>query len=373
MRRKVMFVINSLTGGGAERVMATLMHGSAALAERHDIVLVLLDRDEDAYALPGWLRTIRLDCRHSLARSLTQLWRTVAVERPDVAVGFLTRANVVTAAVMAARRRPFLLSERVNTSAHLGAGRAAAASRLLVRATYRHATEILAVSEGVADTLVSDFGVSRTRVTAIPNPIDTDIIEARAAEPSAVPVTGPYIAAMGRLVPNKNFALAIEAFAVSGIAGRLVIMGQGPEEAALRALGQRLGLGDRLVLPGFVANPHAVIARADAVVLSSNAEGFPNALVESLAAGTPVVATDCPSGPAEVLDVRIGADGGPVAGRGGYLVPMNAVTPMAEALRAVVEPARRAALIEAGRARVRDYSVARGVERYWARIEAALR
>lgn len=370
MRRKVLFVINSLAGGGAEHVMATLLGGSGAQARDADIVVVLLDRDEEAYALPGFVRVIRLDCGHSLVRSLRALVRVVRAERPDVALSFLTRANVCTAAAMTLIGRPFVLSERVNTTAHLGQGRAAALSKALVRLSYPRARRIVAVSGGVGDTLVADFGVRRERIVVAANPIDTDAIEARAAEPPAVPIDGPYAVAMGRLVPNKNFALAIEAFARSGVDGKLVILGQGPERAALAALGDRLGLGERLVMPGFAANPYAVIARAWVMLLSSNAEGFPNALVEALATGVPVIATDCQSGPAEVLDVAIPADGDHAEGRGGVLVPVNDVAAMAGAI-ARMDAGAQARLSAAGRVRVRDFSVARAVETYWRVIDEA--
>lgn len=373
MRRKVLFAINSLAGGGAERVMATLLGGSEARARDYDCAIALLDRDEEAYALPDWIRVHRLDCKHGFAASIAGLTGVVRREKPDVALSFLTRANVATAAAMTLRRRPFILSERVNTTAHLGEGRAATASKAMVRLAYPRATRIIAVSQGVGDTLVEDFGVRADRVVAIANPIDTDRIEALAAEPANDHSAVPFVVAMGRLVTNKNFPLAIRAFAASGLAGNLVILGQGPDHAALRALGDSLGLGARLVLPGFAENPYAIVGKAQFLVLSSNAEGFPNALVEALAAGVPVVATDCRSGPSEVLDVSL-APGNvvPGQGRGGLLVPVDDLAAMTEAFRMMADPARRTALAAAGRARVRDFSVAHAVERYWAVIDDAL-
>jgi N-acetylgalactosamine-N,N'-diacetylbacillosaminyl-diphospho-undecaprenol 4-alpha-N-acetylgalactosaminyltransferase len=370
---RVLFVINSLAGGGAERVMTTLLRGSRAQAARHDCALALLDREEDAYTLPDWLPVHRLDCRHGLRRSITQLNALVARERPDVALSFLTRANVALAATMAPRRRPFVISERVNTTAHLGTGMAARVSKAMVRLAYPRADAIIAVSQGVADTLVSDFGVKAERNRVIPNPVDLDSIAALAARAPAAPIAPPYVVAMGRLVPNKNFALAIRAFAQSETAGRLVILGQGPEHGALRALGDSLGLGERLVMPGFADNPYAILAGARALILSSNAEGFPNALVEALATGIPAVATDCRSGPAEVLDVPARpAAGAVVAGRGGLLVPVDDGAAMAEALRRIAVPEERERLARLGQARVRDFGVERAVTRYWDVIEAAL-
>ncbi|EZP69695.1 putative glycosyltransferase [Sphingomonas paucimobilis] len=372
MRTKIMFVINSLAGGGAERIMAILLTSSVAQAEQYDIVLVLLDRDEEAYTLPEWLRVIRLDCGHSFTRSLREAWRVIRAESPDLTLSFLTRANVVTAAVMAILRKPFILSERVNTLAHLGDGGSAALSKWMLRKTYPRATRICAVSEGVAATLVSHFGVARERIAVVANPVDIERIIMLAAQAPAPPLSTPYVAAMGRLVPNKNFTMAIEAFARSGLQGNLVIMGQGPQEAELRQLASRLGIGERVILMGFVVNPYAVIARADIMLLTSNAEGFPNALVEAMAAGAPVVATDCASGPAEVLDAHLGGRRAPAEGRGGLLVPVNDVESAATALRQMSDPAIRARFIESGQNRVKEFSVSRAVGRYWALIEEAL-
>ena len=286
-------------------------------------------------------------------------------------MSFLTRANVCLAAAMAPRRRPFVLSERVNTTAHLGAGVGAAVSRTLVRLSYTRAARVIAVSQGVADTLVSDYKVSAERTIAISNPVDIAAISKQADAAPLLAIDGPYVIAMGRLVQNKNFALAIEAFAASGVAGKLVILGEGPEHDALRALGDRLGLADRLVLPGFASNPYALLSRARCMLLSSNAEGFPNALVEALACGTPVVATDCRSGPAEVLDTALRPGVTEVEGQGGVLVPTNAVDPMARALRSVVDPTVRTRLSTTGRQRVAAFSVERAVDRYWRVIDEA--
>ena len=241
MRPKVLFVINSLASGGAERVFSTLLHGSAARAR--DCAAVLLDREPEAYDLPSWLPVHRLDCQGSLARSLTGLAAVVRQERPDMALSFLTRANVATAATMWARRAPFIVSERVNTTAHLGDGWRGLASKLPVRLAYPRAHSVIAVSQGVTDTLVADFAVRSDRIAVVANPVDLDRIgEFASAEPE-FRIDGPYVAAMGRLAPNKNFALAVRAFATAGLDGRLVIMGQGPEEASLRRLGDELGLG----------------------------------------------------------------------------------------------------------------------------------
>jgi N-acetylgalactosamine-N,N'-diacetylbacillosaminyl-diphospho-undecaprenol 4-alpha-N-acetylgalactosaminyltransferase len=373
-RATILFVINSLAGGGAERVLTTILGASAPWRDRYDVHLALLDDEPRAYAVPDWITVTQLDARHRLGASIAQLRRLVGRLNPDTALAFLTRANVATAVAMAGRGRPWLISERVNTSAHLGNGAGAIAARAMVRFAYPRARHVIAVSDGVADDLVQNFGVARDRVSAIANPVDHDAIAAQAAAPSPLAIDGDYVVAAGRLVPNKNFALLIDAFAASGLPHRLVIMGEGPERASLEAQIAANGLTGRVMLPGFVANPYAVLARARLFAMPSNAEGFPNGLVEAMACGLPVVATNCASGPSEILagvsrDSVVEARQVPA----GALVPPNDVAAFASALREVASEPRRSAAGRAAHQRSLDYGVAQATERYWRRIDAALK
>lgn len=370
-RRKVLFVINSLSGGGAERTIATLIRYSEERLDRTEIVLALLDEEEVAYELPPWLRVLRLDCGGSLLRSLLRLRRLVAAERPTVTLSFLTRANVANCIAAFGRAIPWIISERVDTAAHLGTGLGARASRALVRLTYPRASRVIAVSDGVAEGLSTGFGVPPARMEVIANPVDVRRIQARAAEPPEVEVQAPYIMGVGRLVPNKNFALLIEAFAKSGFAGNLLIVGEGPLRAELERLAADLGVADRVKMPGFVANPHALLKRALFYASPSNAEGFPNALVEAMAAGAPALSTNCRSGPAEVLanKRREEVDGVAVV-EAGVLTPVGDVEGMVEGFQIMQSSHLRARLTKQALERVEGYSVERAVGRYWAVIDA---
>ena len=209
-RKRILFAINSLAGGGAERVLATLLAGSEPWRARYDIHLALLDDEPRAYDVPEWVEVHQLDARHKLLPSLTQLRALAGRLKPHATLSFLTRANIANAWAMAGRRRPWLISERVNTSAHLGSARAAKA---MVRMVYPRAAHVIAVSEGVVDDLALHFGVARSRMSAIANPVDHRRIAELAAEPPAFTPAGPYIVAAGRLVPNKNFPLLLRAYA----------------------------------------------------------------------------------------------------------------------------------------------------------------
>jgi glycosyltransferase involved in cell wall biosynthesis len=372
-RQKVMFIINSLTGGGAERVMTTILAHSADRRDSYDMSLALLDDEPVSYPAPDWLPVHRLDSRFSTRRSLIGLRRLVGRERPDVTLSFLTRANVANGFAMAGRGRPWIISERINTREQLGSGARALVGSALVRAAYPRASRIIAVSRGVADGLVRHFGVAEGKIEVISNPVDVALIRRRAGEPPAIAVEPPFVMAMGRLVEKKNFAMLIDAFARSGIPGRLVIAGDGPLRDTLVQQARRLGVHERLVLPGFLSNPYALLARADAFVLSSNAEGFPNALVEALALDIPVIATNCADGPAEILaDAGRERISGLEIAAAGILTPPNDAEVMARGLNEVMQPQMRERLVKGGRKRVEVFSISRAVERYWQVINLAL-
>ena len=372
MKPKLLFVINSLEGGGAERVMTTLLSHSADRRDGFDLELALLDEKPIAYPAPDWIKLHNLDSSGGLISSVRRLRALTEQTRPALTLSFLTRSNVANVVAMSGRGRPVILSERVNTSAHLGSGLKSVPARLAVRAAYPQATRIIAVSEGVREDLVRNFAVRSERVSVIHNPYDLERIEALAAEPSSWSGAADFILAMGRLVETKNFELLIRAYAASAVAPPLVIAGEGPRREALAGLISDLGLGGRVHLPGFVANPFALMRQARAYVLPSNAEGFPNGLLEAMAVGLPVVSTDCPSGPAEILGARAGAHGVPVSAPNGLITPVDDEAALAAALRMLEEPELRAGYAARARARSRDFEAAKVVGAYWRVIEDAL-
>jgi N-acetylgalactosamine-N,N'-diacetylbacillosaminyl-diphospho-undecaprenol 4-alpha-N-acetylgalactosaminyltransferase len=352
--------------------MCTLLRASEAEQRDSTIALLLLDREAAAYEVPHWVEVRQLDCRQSLIRSIWSVFGAMREMRPDVTVSFLTRANVANVIAASILRIPAIISERVDTSSHLGGGVGARVARWLVRMTYPRARKVIAVSQGVADSLYAIFGVSRARTTVISNPIDLDSIRAQAAQGAPVARDTSYIVAVGRLVPNKNFPLLIDAFAQADIPGALLILGEGPERPALASRIVAHGLQDRVLMPGFVDNPFPTVARAALYVSSSNAEGFPNALLEAMSTGVPVIATNCPSGPAEVLaeisreQVAAEVSFAPH----GILVPPNDPAAMAEALRAMQDPELRRTYGEKAARRAADFGVRRAKDAYWDVIRA---
>src|SRR5262249_29070510 len=145
-------------------------------------------------------------------------------------------------------------------------------AKLLVRLIYPRAARIIAVSAGVAQDLRTSFSIPRGKIVIVANPIDLASIQAQSRETGAIDQDETYIMGMGRLVVNKNFALLIDAFARSGLGGKLVILGEGPECEALTRKIADLGLVGRVLMPGFANNPFAFLRRASVFVLPSNSE-----------------------------------------------------------------------------------------------------
>jgi N-acetylgalactosamine-N,N'-diacetylbacillosaminyl-diphospho-undecaprenol 4-alpha-N-acetylgalactosaminyltransferase len=291
-----------------------------------------------------------------------------------VTLSFLTRSNIASVASGRLLGHRTVISERVNTTSHLGSGPGATVAKATVRLAYPCADQVVAPSAGVADELETRYGVSRHHLSVVPNPVDTCRIAALAAEPPPMPLPERYIVTVGRLMPNKNQRLLLDAYAAARPAADLVILGGGPLREELLSRARDLGVADRVHLLGFVENPYAILARADFYVSASNSEGFPNSLVEAMAVGLAVISTNCPSGPSEILaDLPRDTVTGFTLAPHGILVPTGDTTLLAEAIdRLSSDHALRARYGAAARARAEIYGVDRAVDGFWTAIERAL-
>jgi glycosyltransferase involved in cell wall biosynthesis len=204
------------------------------------------------------------------------------------------------------------------------------------RWAYPRADEVVAISDGVADDLEAALHVPRERVRVIPNPLTPSVLAEAAAPPEHPWLSDggpPVLLTVARLTSAKDIPNLLHGFAGLRAArpARLLVLGEGEERPRLEALVRRLGLGADVDLAGFAPNPYPAMAAADAFVLSSRREGLPTVLLEALLVGTPVVATDCPSGPREILQ----------SGRLGRLVPPRDPAALAEGMRAALADRRR--------------------------------
>jgi len=272
-----------------------------------------------------------------MSRSIPSLLRYLRRERPVALLSTCNQANVVAAIAgrLAGGGTRIVLRQGDTLSVtrqHLSGGFARMLPRL-ARWFYPWADHIIANSDGVASDLIECVGLPRNKVTRIYNHVEIDEVLARAEAtvddewfaPGALPV----ILGVGRLTEVKDWPTLIRAFALvrDNRAVRLVILGEGKERPAIQALVDELGLQGDVHMPGFASNPYAVMAKAAMVVLSSRLEGLPNVLIEAMALGRPVVSTDCPSGPRELLD----------NGRLGPLVTCGDVPGLANAIQSVLD------------------------------------
>jgi len=355
--------------------MMCLVASALAEAERHwTVTLVTLDLAHDSYSPSDRVSRIRLSTGGGLLRSMTALHSLIRREGPDIIVSFLTRSNCAAIAGSRMMGIPCIASERVHTTSHLSSADGGRLKRALIRLLYPFADRIIAVSHGIEDDLVENYGVAASKVATIYNPVDTGGIEDAARVPPSVDIPADFIVAVGRLVPNKNFAMLLRSYAAAKIESSLVILGEGAERSRLLALARELGIANKVHLPGFAANPYAILARAKFYVSPSNAEGFPNAMIEAMCIGLPVISTDCDSGPSEILQGTAGASKVTelTMAKFGILVPTNSEPAMSAALQVMSDAPNRKHFAAAARRRALDFSLDRALAEYRSVIGAGL-
>ena len=339
--KHVAIYMHSLYNGGVERVMFNLIQGFLDRGIAVDLVLDFLFYSPFEKLLPAGTRLVKLDVT-STAQRLPKFASYLRRERPDAVLSATHFSNEIACVAKTITRSDtrLVLTEHTNLSADIGDSAGRVRPRILALTTrwiYPLANSIVAVSDGVAEDMCRVSGLQRSRVQTIYNPIDFKNLAAMAKEPLEEPwfAAGepPVILAIGRLEVQKNFPNLFRALVEirKKTPARLIILGEGSERDHLTSLIAELGLKDDVSLRGFVGNPAAYMAHSAVFAMSSSWEGMPVALIEALALGIAVVSTDCPSGPAEVLD----------RGKYGDLVPMNDSPALAEAILKVLSSARK--------------------------------
>ena len=333
--QRLAIYLPSLGGGGAELSMVTLANGIAARGYQVDLVLVSTDgpyRKEIA----AEVQVVDLKAQ-GVATSLPALVCYLKRYRPVALVSALGHANVIAVLarqiasvptrVVVSERSPFSLAR-----AHASGLRARLIGYFVAMA-YHRAHGIIAISKGVADDLIRSIGVPQSSVRVVYNPVFSDALLEKSRQvpehPFLQPGEPPLILATGRLMAVKDFPALLHAFARlrSTRFVRLMILGEGELRPQLTDLVAELGLQDDVALPGFEHNPYSFMRQASLFVLSSAWEGLGRVLIEAMACGTPVVSTDCPFGPAEILE----------GGRWGRLVPVGDIAALAMAIDAALD------------------------------------
>lgn len=329
MARLAIF-IPDLRGGGAERTALTLAEGF--INRGHEVELVLLRAAGELMdAVPPKARIIELKANR-IRETIRPLVTYLRHERPDALLAVMWPLTVVAvlARIVSKAETKIVVSDHGILSEHYARRPAIlAALRLSTRLLYPRADARMAASQGIAADLAKLSGIPNDTIQVIHNPIAVPI-EQIGDDKLAKPLWGDAksrILAVGALKPEKDYGLLIEAFATlprERNAG-LMIVGEGQLRPQLEGLADRLGVGDRVSLPSF-RDPWPYYVSADLFVLSSRSEGFGNVLVEALAAGLPIVSTDCP-GPREILE----------GGKWGALVPAGDRDSLAEAMEQALD------------------------------------
>ncbi|GIV09328.1 MAG: glycosyl transferase [Fimbriimonadales bacterium] len=325
--RVALFTV-SLEVGGAERVLVTLAN---RFAERgHEVQMVLM-KPEGALRqeLSAGVRIVDLHT-YRIGRTVLPLARYLRRERPDAMLSTLSQPNLVAILARRLARAPTrIVAREANTPTREFGSAVLLKDRIvpaLIARFYRQADAIVAVSRGVQADLLRLTRLPETRLPCIYNPVITQQLMHLREEPvehawfqHGAP---PVVLAVGRLTPQKDFATLLRAFAQVSAPSNLLILGEGEARTSLEQLAAQLGIAEHVQMPGYEPNPFKYMRRAAVFVLSSRYEGLPNALIQAMACGCPVAATDCPSGPREILD----------GGNYGVLVPVGDVDTMTQAI-----------------------------------------
>jgi len=368
-KTKVLFAAYNLGKGGAERVLATLLGNLDA--SRIEPVCVLLT-GEIVYKIPENIKTYVLDSAPAgslfgkvlkTAGRIVQVAKIIRCERPQVLFGFLTGINFILllAGKLSGVRCRTIFSEHSTPSIEL-CRKTDFFYRSLFKWVYNAADLTIAVSKGVKDDIVRFFGVREDKVRVIYNPIDIENIKILKDEP----VSGtdlfndpePVIISVGSFAERKAPDYLIRAFKMvrSRLACRLVFLGEGPRKDELVNLCRELDVEKDVTFMGFLENPHKYVARSAVFVLSSNWEGFGNVLVEAMACGTPVVSSDCPSGPNEIIANNVT----------GILVPVKDAAGLAAAIYELITDKEKALKYsQKAKASINRFSIKNILEEYY--------
>ncbi len=292
--KKIALTIADLDLGGGQRVAINLAN---ALAKENDVSIVIFHDEEIHYKTPGQIFNLNCPDKQSIPgkvfnvfKRAYKLRKVIKKEKFDHVYGFMETANFPTAMVF----------KDAALSVHCNPRELNFFESTLLKLTYPRVKNIIAVSEDVADILKSDFSLKS--VSRIYNPVDVEDIVAQVEKPYEHPK--PFIVALGRFHEVKRYDLLIDAYAQSKLQEEcdLIIVGDGELRAELEKQVNQLQLHEKVHFAGTQNNPFPYLAGAKFLTLSSRTEAFPMVLIEALALQTPVVATDCPTGPREIVN-----------------------------------------------------------------------
>lgn len=409
MKRHILFVIDSLAGGGAEKIMSCLLNGldkdkfKVSLYNSLDFKIgyeipdtvnlysssnqELMSTGNNDYDMDRLIeriakfynfnyytsKEIYSKKRGEMEKFLGDLYLSSRVlngiiqkDKPDLIVSFLVNSNLIVLInkYLFKTDIPICCSDHTILSREIKSFPYQFFYKMLVKLLYKRSDYHIAVSEGSKDDLVKYCGFPKNKIITIYNGIDADNVKKESKEKLDDEIeeilqdkNTNKIITSGRLTNVKNHELLIRAF--NKIENRsntkLLILGTGEKKEELQTLANNLGIGDDVLFLGWRKNPFNIISRCDLFVLSSNWEGLPLVIIEAMSLGIPVISTDCPSGPREILE----------NGKYGVLVKPKDEDKLADAItRLLSDRQLRSELSELGKQRANDFSLKKMIDNY---------
>ena len=320
--KKVVFFIGTLNPGGAEtKLIRYILPYFSRKKDMKPMLLVLRDEGSLTGSVPEGVEVfcVNEEITTGLHASVFRTRRILKKIRPDVVVSFMWYPAVISYLVRRAGFIPFrhIVHETVNMTEHLNdvfrQGRFNPLKLFLIRSAYADADIVTTVSKGVQNDLIENFNVKEGRIKVIYDGIDHELISRMSSEVAGLNLDGMVIVTVGRLVYQKGFDILLKAFHMmrGQVRSRLLIIGDGAEREGLVNLAKQLNISKDTIFAGYKSNPYRYMRESTVFCSASRYEGFSIVILEAMVLGLPVIATDCPSGPAEILD----------SGRHGILVP----------------------------------------------------
>jgi len=364
-KRKLLFVISSLVGHGAERVVVDLINNLDR--NKHDVLLVILEEILDLKKdLNSSVKIVCLEkrSRWEFFKMILKLRGIIRDYEPVVVISHLHYTNIVTglASMLLKRKFRLILCEHSYPRKYLPKTRLRYIRRWLMTITYRKADRIVTVSKSIKRALEEDYNIQPKSIISIYNPIPLEEIRDKSHKELEHTFfkdkNAQVIISAGRLVELKRFDNLLRAFAIVRTkhnVARLIILGKGDLRNELEVLSSNLNIDKWVDFVGYQSNPFAWISKADIFVLSSDYEGLPMVLLETMACGTPIVSTDCPSGPSEII----------TEGKDGTLVPPGDEEALARAIFKLLNDEKlRIKFAVEGKKRAEDFRIEKIIPQY---------
>jgi glycosyltransferase involved in cell wall biosynthesis len=354
-KKRILFVIPSPAGGGAERVVCLLANH---LISKYVVTVVFFKPPSTAERslLDPSVAVLDLgkDSRWDILNMVRRLRAIYLHTRPHAVMSFLDFTNIMAVCAALGLKRNFrlIVNERNFPLKHLAGSRFGQVKLVLLRWAYNRADLVLCNSRQTKNSLERHFKIPPSKIDVVYNPISINEIQRRLREPIPEDYSGRFIIGVGRLNRQKRFDLLIKAYAEFKRTDKnnvkLVILGEGNLKEELTSLAQSLCLEKDIFFLGYKSNPYVWIAKAELFVLASDYEGFPNVILEAMACRTPVISTDCLSGPNEII----------TNGLNGILVPTDSPSRLAERITELMaNDSLRESLAKEGSLRIKDFAV----------------